>query len=180
MLSQRHTTTKRKSIGILCRTHKRQRSMHSTIGGSQRTVLISTMDVNSASTTETEDRQSERSNSGNSILDHTILVSDGPATSQRRAYAPPIVIPAHLERLEIIRTKYEEQGINEDTAAFMTNKIRKSTQMAYNKDWRIWVSYCLQKEPPTDPRCLDYLEILKFSGQNKHSLLNDSAPCVQR
>ncbi|KAG1467098.1 hypothetical protein G6F56_004577 [Rhizopus delemar] len=71
-----------------------------------------------------------------------------------------------FNRLAIISYKRMQDGIDATTSEFLYNKIRPSTNKAYDYGWKHWVTWCKDQVPPC--HCLDYnpKNVLQFLCHN--------------
>jgi hypothetical protein len=136
-----------------------------------------TMEINTSNSPVLPSPTPEGSNSGDTLLANTILVSDDPAagiqtTTNIQDKEKPV--PG---RLEIIRAHRRSQGMEEDLITFLEGSHRKGTKRAYNKAWTLWTDWCRGRHPPVDFLEYNLKNLHAFFFENKYRSLQSLRTC---
>ncbi|KAG1038842.1 hypothetical protein G6F43_012627 [Rhizopus delemar] len=109
----------------------------------QRSLPPSAMENDSQSITKNQETKTQESSFSNSFMAEPVLVPHDPAdethtTTDHMEAEREMVI----SRMAIINNFREENGIERDTIEYLNQKIRKTTQRAYDNGWKHWVTWC--------------------------------------
>jgi hypothetical protein len=60
-----------------------------------------------------------------------------------------------------------QDGLDQQTIAFLNKKTRESTQKMYDKGWRRWESWCTDQQPSKNPLEYNPTNVLRFLSDNQ-------------
>ncbi|KAG1455997.1 hypothetical protein G6F56_006934 [Rhizopus delemar] len=127
-----------------------------------------TLEIDSSSFAEIDDRSSSGGSDGDTVLADTILVANGNAVcpgERQTDRDPPDQSSLAFDRLEIIKS-YKAQVMSDEANIFLENTVRASTSKTYNAAWIRWVTYCQQYH--WHPCEYNVLHVLEFLVAHKH------------
>ncbi|KAG1370665.1 hypothetical protein G6F61_011843 [Rhizopus arrhizus] len=125
------------------------------------------MEIHTSSNTTTEETEDTISSTDNTVVDNTTLVSDG--NEDETASRTNNIQASTMDngRMEVIRKKRKNEGLNDDEIEFLAHTIRQNTNRVYNNGWRKWEDWCKQQQPPVDPQEYNVDHVFKFLMDNR-------------
>ena len=101
------------------------------------------MEDDSTSITANQKTTTQENSVSDSTMAKPVLVSNDtanetPATTNHLEAEFKMV----LSRMAIINNYREENGLDQDAIEYLNQKIRQSTQKAYDNGWNHWVAWC--------------------------------------
>ena len=132
----------------------------------KRFVHVPAVETDTTSIEEIEVRQDQRSNSGNSSVDDTVLVSHAPEdeTTQSTHYVENKSLEP--DRMALVNKKRKDLGMTEDLIAHLNKANRDSTTRIYNSTWQKYADWC--KTNQRDPEANDTQQVLSFLNAFSH------------
>jgi site-specific recombinase XerD len=132
----------------------------------KRYIHVPTMEIDTTSLEKIEARRDQGSNSGNSSVDDTVLVSDAPEDETTQSTNSMEDKPMEPDRMALVNKKRKDLGMTEDLINLLNKASRDSTTRIYNSAWQKYTDWC--KEHQRDPTAYNTQQVLKFLQAFSH------------
>jgi hypothetical protein len=133
---------------------------------SQWVVPLPILETNSSSYTEDKTTATEESSSNHTTLAKSILVSNDIANETfETTNSMETEFKMVFSRMAVINDYRKENGIGQEAMEYLNQKIRQSTQRAYDNGWNHWVTWCISNKK--DPCHYDPKDVLSFLLENQ-------------
>ncbi|KAG1143259.1 hypothetical protein G6F37_007041 [Rhizopus arrhizus] len=133
---------------------------------SQWVVPLPTLETNSSSYTEDKTTATEENSSNHTTLAKSILVSNDIANETfETTNSMETEFKMVFSRMAVINDYRKENGIGQEAMEYLNQKIRQSTQRAYDNGWNHWVTWCISNKK--DPCHYDPKDVLSFLLENQ-------------